>query len=192
MVNNFAKGCAIKFLLELALKRSFSKIFKQSMKDILRFGITTGSTATVFHGVLCILRRIGKKKGLRYALDISRRMAIIIASLFSSLPLLYGLQDNELNLLKLIFYPLAFRCVFDKAVELGWVTPFKHGDIIAYVCFNVWVAFTYTQERQSCPPSLYKMIEIYSQMKVPEFRMYSTMKTAWRAQIAQKYFPHLH
>lgn len=144
LVNNFAKGCAIKFLLELAIKRSFIKIAQQSKPEILRFGITTGATATIFHAVLCFLRRMGKRKGFRYALNMSRRLAIILASLFSAMPLLCGLQANELNLIKLIFYPLAFRCIFDKAIEQGWVVPFKHGDILAYVMMNVFVAFTYT------------------------------------------------
>jgi hypothetical protein len=33
------------------------------------------------------------------------------------------------------------------------------------------------------------MVEIYSQMGKPEFRLQASMKTAWRAQIAEKYFP---
>jgi hypothetical protein len=89
----------------------------------------------------------------------------------------------------LIFYPLAFRCLFDKIVEKGWITPFKHGDILAYVLANICVGFTYTQERQSCPPSLFSMVEIYSQMGAPEFRLQANMKTAWRAKLAEHYFP---
>lgn len=69
---------------------------------------------------------------------------MIIAAVISIVPLLTGLQPNEQNLLKLIFYPLAFRCLFDKIVEKGWITPFKHGDILAYVLANICVGFTYT------------------------------------------------
>jgi hypothetical protein len=69
---------------------------------------------------------------------------MMIAAIASVVPILTGLQPNEQNLIKLIFYPLAFRCLFDKIVELGWITPFKHGDILAYVLANICVGFTYT------------------------------------------------
>ena len=144
LVNNFTRGAITKFLLELAMKRSFSKVLNRSKKEIIRFGLTIGLTAMTFHAVICLLRRLGKKKGKKFAFNISRRLAIIIAAIASAVPLFYGLLPNEQNLIKLIFYPLAFRCAFDKIVELGWIVPFKHGDILAYVLASVFVAFTYT------------------------------------------------
>jgi hypothetical protein len=161
----------IKTLLELAMKRSPIKVWRHSRSEIVRFGLTIGITAVTFHAVLCLLRRIGKSRGVRFALNMGRKLAMIIAAMVASLPLLYGLQAGELNLLKLIFYPLAFRCFVDKMIELGWLKTFKHGDILAYVLVNLFVAFTYTQERQSCPPSLFNMVEVYSQMGKPEFRL---------------------
>lgn len=189
LVNNFTRGSIAKFLLELAMRRSFTMVFKHSKKEIFRFGLTIGLTAMTFHAVICLLRRLGKKKGVRFAYNISRKLAIIIAAVASAVPMFFGLMPNEQNLIKLIFYPLAFRCVFDKTVESGWIVPFKHGDILAYVVASIFVAFTYTQERQSCPPSLFSMIEIYSQMGPPEFRAQAAMKTAWRAKLAESYFP---
>jgi hypothetical protein len=60
LVNNFTRGAIVKFLLELAIKRSFVKLYKHSKSEILRFGITIGLTATTFHAAMCLLRRIGK------------------------------------------------------------------------------------------------------------------------------------
>ena len=39
------------------------------------------------------------------------------------------------------------------------------------------------------PASLFRMIEMYSQMGAPEFRLYASVKTRWRATLAQYYFP---
>lgn len=50
----------MKLLLELAIKRSFVKLYTHSKSEILRFGITIGLTATTFHAVMCLLRRIGR------------------------------------------------------------------------------------------------------------------------------------
>lgn len=76
-----------------------------------------------------------------------RRLAVIIAAMASAIPIVQGLQDNEQNLVKLLFYPLAFRCLFDKLFEKGWLRKFKHGDIIGYVIANIFITFTYQQER---------------------------------------------
>jgi len=62
LVSNFAKGCAIKFLLELIAKRSLFKVYQRSSRQIPRIGATIGLSAMVFHGVMCFLRRLGKKK----------------------------------------------------------------------------------------------------------------------------------
>ena len=91
LVNNFSKGALIKFLLELAIKRNLKKIYKHSKSEILRFGLTIGVTAMAFHAVLCLLRRLGKSKGFKFAYNISRKVAMIIAAVISSVPLLYGL-----------------------------------------------------------------------------------------------------
>jgi hypothetical protein len=91
MVNNFTKGCLAKFLLELATKRSLIKIWRKSKSDIVRFGFIIGITATTFHAVLCLLRRLGKKKGYRFALNMGRKLAMILAAAVSALPLVYGL-----------------------------------------------------------------------------------------------------
>lgn len=95
LVNNFTRGAIVKFLLELAIKRSFVKLYKHSKSEILRFGITIGLTAMTFHAVMCLLRRIGKSQGYKFANNISRRFAVIIAAVASVIPLLTGLQPNE-------------------------------------------------------------------------------------------------
>ena len=95
MVNNFTKACLVKFLLELATKRSLFKILRHSKSEIARFGLVIALAATTFHAVLCLLRRLGKRKGYRFAFNISRKLAMILAASVSAFPLVYGLLPNE-------------------------------------------------------------------------------------------------
>lgn len=95
MVNNFSKACVVKFLLELATKRSLIKIWRHSKSEIVRFGLVIGLAATTFHAILCLLRRLGKRKGYRFAFNIGRKFAMIFAATISAVPLMYGLQSNE-------------------------------------------------------------------------------------------------
>lgn len=143
MVDNFAKGCIVKFLLELVLKRSFGKVLRSSLHEIGRFGLVTALTATTFHSVLCLLRRLGKSNGHKYVFNLGRRIAIVLAAMASSVPLYVGLQPNEQNLIKLIFFPLAFRCVVATLTDCGFKQP-KHAEIYAYFVIAWFTGWAYT------------------------------------------------
>lgn len=182
----FLRAGVIKFLLSLIQTRSFSKLMGAFRYEIPRFGATFGATAALFHLLLCVLRRL-RKKGHKYFMNMTDQLACMIAAFISVLPLIVGLQQSELNLVKLLFFPLVFRCLCDKMMEIGMVTPFKHSDILAYMFTGFFVSYTYMVEHASCPKSTFKLIDTYSRMNVFENRTYNTASTLKQIANAQKY-----
>jgi hypothetical protein len=51
----------------------------------------------------------------------------------SGLVLAFGLNEKEKTLFKLFIYPLAFRCLGDKLLELGYLPTLPHGETITYM-----------------------------------------------------------
>ena len=72
----------------------------------------------------------------------------------SVIPLFLGLNEKEKNLMKLFFFPLAFRCFSNKTIEIGLVPRPRHGDILAYGIFAFLIPFTTLIEWNSCPDGL--------------------------------------
>ena len=109
--------------------------------DIPRFGATFGLASALYHFTICYFKRLKKKYSRA---EVSERMAIFIAAMIGSLPLSFGLQKNEINLVKLLFYPLLARCVCDKLLEIGLIPKIERGgDVLAYMlaCFPIPYTF---------------------------------------------------
>ena len=85
---------------------------------------------------------------------LTTQMKAFIAAMISVIPLFIGLQDKEKNLMKLFFFPLAFRCLSNKTIEIGLVPRPKHGDILAYGIFAYLIGFSTLMEWNSCPDAL--------------------------------------
>ena len=115
------------------------------------------------------------------------QMACLIAAFTSVLPLAVGLQPGEQNLLKLLFFPLAFRCLCDKLMETGLVPKFKHGDILFYMLCGVFCSYTYMIEHSSCPGGMYRMVDNYAKLDLTESRTWRLASTKTRADLATKY-----
>jgi hypothetical protein len=161
-LSNFSKGCIGKALIELLTKRNPIKVWKFSKDEIFRFGTVLGLTALTFSSVMCFLRRVGKWQGNQFAFRINSRQAYVIAAMIASLAMSHGLPENGQNLLKLVFYPLASRCFFNKLFELGYLKSFPGGDILAYLISSWLVTFTYTMERHGLPNALHKMVDTWA------------------------------
>ena len=109
-------------------------------------------------------------------------MKAFIAAMVSVIPLYFGLQDKEKNLMKLFFFPLAFRCLSNKTIEIGLIPRPNHGDILAYGIFVWFMGFGTLIEWNSCSASIKQNIqkEVF-QMRPAEMRSYSIANTAFRA-----------
>ena len=92
----------------------------------------------------------------------TEKSACLLAAIVCVLPLALGLHKNEKNLVKLIFFPLAFRCLTDLMLDVGLIPKFKHGDILGYMLTSFFVSYAYAVEKHSCPPSVTKMVFQYA------------------------------
>ena len=126
--------------------------------EVPKFGVTLGVTAAVYHLIICLLKRLNKLSKDRRYRDITKRSMCTFAAFISGLFLSANLANGEKNLLKLLFYPLAFRCLSDKLLDIGLVPKFKHGDIAVYMIFGFFCAFSTLIEWNSCPDNLRKTI----------------------------------
>ena len=113
-------------------------------------------------------------------------MACLLAAFISTMPLVIGLQSGEQNLLKLLFFPLAFRCLCNKIMEIGLVSQFKHGDIVFYMLCGVFCSYTYMIEHDSCPNGIYRMVDGYAKMSRFEKRTYGLASMKIKAEITTK------
>ena len=92
----------------------------------------------------------------------TEKSASLLAAIVCVLPLALGLHKSEKNLVKLMFFPLAFRCLCNLLMEVGLIPTFKHGDILGYMLSCYAVVYSYVLERNSCSPSVTKMIYQYA------------------------------
>ena len=109
----------MKLLLSVFRMRSFKKFFEVLRFDILRFGGTLGAVSALFHLLLCLIERLTKDTD--WTEHQKKRISFFVAGFASSIPLAVGLQPGELSLLKLLFFPLAYRCLCNKSLEIGLV-----------------------------------------------------------------------
>lgn len=187
-LRNMIKASTIKFLFELLSTRSFVKTIEKLRYNIPRFGAILGSCAITFHLMMCFIRRLGKRYGKKWPFKMTEKTASFTAAFLSVLPIVLGLQRSEMDLLKLIFFPLAWRCLVDKLIEMGFMPKFKHGDILAYMITNCLTPYTYLLERHSCAPMLHKAVRSYSRDPRWENRIYDIAKITVKSNIADKYF----
>ena len=158
---NFISSAILKFLFELISTRSVTKALRCMRWEVPRFGAIFGSAAALFHLALCFFRRWGKSQARVWPKGLTERSASFLAALVCVLPLV-GLQKNESNIVKLIFFPLAFRCLCNTLIEVGLIPAFKHGDILGYMIGSFVVPFAYQLERISTPAAVYKMVHTYA------------------------------
>ena len=67
-----------------------------------------------------------------------------------------------MNLVKLIFIPLAWRCLCDKLMAVGLLPKFWGGEVLAYMICCWFVPLTYLMEKRSCVPAVNKLVNNYS------------------------------
>ena len=76
----------------------------------------------------------------------------------------------------------------EKMMEIGLITPFKHGDILAYMICGFWCGYSFILEKSSCPPSMSGLVQNYTKMQYLEKRTCrGASNLRLRADIANKY-----
>ena len=109
--------------------------------------------------------------------------------MISSLPIGLIKTKQEQNLIKLLCFPLAFRCLFDKLFEKKWL-PYmgKHGGIIGYMLTASIIGVTFSFEKMSMAPSMDRMVRNYSHQAKPEDRAWFATMARTRTLIAERYY----
>ena len=98
-----------------------------------------------------------------------------------------GLENSEMNLVKLIFYPLAWRCICDKSMEVGLIPKFWGGEVLAYMICCWSIPQTYLLEKKSCIPAVHKLVLNYSRDPKYENRIYDHAKMLNNVSIYERY-----
>ena len=167
-MSNFIKGCTIKILLELISKRSFKHLYKQMKYHVPRFGLIIGSVSFLFYLLMCFHHR-GK------FLKNRRGQAIFVAAMISALPII-GLKKNELGLVKLLFFPVAWRCFCQIMLKKKIVPSIsRHGDILTYMALSWIIGMCMVFEAYSSP--LNKAVSTYATFTPVFMRYMQTFKT---------------
>ena len=112
------------------------------------------------------------------------KSACFVAAFISSAPIIVGLENSEMNLLKLLFYPLMWRCLCDKLIEVGLIPRLPGGDILGYMIACTPIPYAYMLERHSNIPSVQKIVDQYSQANFLENRTYRFAQISTRQNIA--------
>ena len=186
-LRNFVGAAIIKFLLELLSTRSFTKAIEKLRFDVPRFGAVFGSMAAIFHLTLCFFRRLGKRQGRKWPNKMSERSASLLAAIICTLPIAIGLRKSEMSLIKLIFFPLAWRCLCDTLIEIGLLPHFKHGEILGYMISSCLIPYSYMLERYSCPHPVMKMVKTYCRDPERENYVWNHVWMAVRVDISKGY-----
>ena len=156
-------------------------------KDIPRFAFTFGATAAVFHLILCVFRRLGKYRGRKWFARMTDKAVCLIAAFIATIPLAIGLEARELNVLKMLFFPMAFRCICDMLLAKKIVPKFVFGDVLAYMCATYFMTYCGNFETHSCPPGIQKMADNYSKQTKFEMRTLLASSLTQRRDLAEKY-----
>ena len=110
-----------------------------------------------------------------------------MAALLCALPIVLGLEPGETSLVKLLFFPLAWRVVCDKLVEVGLLPKFWGGEVLGYMLACFLIPYTYMLEPRSSSPAMYKLVLTYSRDPYFENRGFHIVKSAVRANIFRQY-----
>ena len=158
----FVKSCIFKSVLELIGHRKIKLLVHQLKSCVPRFGLTCGLISVFFMLSMCALTRNESK--------LSKKRKIFIAAMISALPALIGFSSQEIRLIKLMMFPLVFRCIGTKLFEKGFPQMKRHGGIVAYVLLTNIIAFSYVLEPLSNAAGMQKSIESYT-MVTPFYKM---------------------
>ena len=158
-IRNSTRSGAIRLLLVALTTRNFAKVWNALQTDAPRFGAAIGAATALFHIIVCLLKRLEKNLDKKSYRKLSSRMKAFIAAMVSVIPMYIGLQEKEKNLMKLFFFPLAFRCLSNKTIEIGLVPRPNHGDILAYGIFAYLIGFGTLMEWNSCNPAIKRNIQ---------------------------------
>ena len=75
---------------------------------------------------------------------------MFVAAFLSAIPVIVGFSSREQSLFKLLIFPLVWRCIVSKAMDLGLLpTLNRHGDILGYVIVTTIVGFCFSTEGYS-------------------------------------------
>ena len=139
-----------------------------------RVGLVLGSVSATFYILMCMHRR-GK------FLKSKRGQAIFLAAMISAIPLM-GLRKNEQSLLKLLIYPVAWRCFCTTLLENQIIpTINRHGDILAYVALSSVIGYCMVFEAWSSPMN--KAVTTYAQFDGSILKYMQAVKTTLRISV---------
>ena len=116
-IKNFVRAGIIKLIMTLSQTRNLKVILGAFSSDIPRFATIFGIAAALFHLILCVFKRFGKRQSSNWLFKMRNQQVCFFAAFFAALPLALGLQPREVNVLKMLFFPMLFRCMCDKALE---------------------------------------------------------------------------
>ena len=156
----FFKAAIFKLLVTVITTRSLTKIIKSLGHHVPRFGLAISLSTVVFHLAMCVLRRLSKQFRLR----IPKSKAAFAAAILCTIPLKLGLQTAELKILKLLLYPLTFRCFVEKLLSLGVIPKIRGGSILSYMIVTYVIAYCYVLEGRS-GKSFQKMIDMIGTLR---------------------------
>ena len=103
---NFLRAAIFRIAIQAVSKRSLTKILEAFTSIAPRFGVAVGLASVAFNLTMCLLRRLRNRGKIK----ISKPLCALLSGLAFAMPLAYGLDKTELQILKLLLYPLAFRC----------------------------------------------------------------------------------
>ena len=87
---------------------------------------------------------------------------MFVAAFISAIPAIIGFSSREQQLFKLLIFPLVWRCIVSKAMDIGLLPTLKrHGDILGYVIVTTIVGFCFSTEGYSNQRQLQGMIRGY-------------------------------
>ena len=129
--------------------------------------MTVGLASFAFYLTMCLMRRIRNRAKLK----ISKQLCTAVSGIAFAMPLAFGLNKIELQIFKLLLYPLAFRCLVNYLQVKSGIPSFSGGDILSYMVVTFCVTYCYMLEGRS-GKSLQNMIDTisharFTKQKVP-------------------------
>ena len=102
-----------------------------------------------------------------------------------TLPVVLLMERKELELLKLLLFPLAIRCLVDKSLEIGLLPNWgSMGIVLSYLFWNTFSGYNNAFEKFSNSPTMERLISSYAKYTNPENRMFSNLKAVNRIRMS--------
>ena len=113
-----------------------------------------------------------------------------VSGFLSAVSIYFIMNKKEQSLIKLLLFPLAFRCLFEKILQMGllpnWGGP---GAVLSYVIFNFVFALNFVLELYSLEPAMNRMVTSYTKLRWDEARAFRIAMSGSRRVISQRYYP---